>query len=57
MFTTPPDASTGALQAWAKTNGIAKLAVRKDIRAIDALPVLGTGKLEYVKMSAMVAGL
>jgi acyl-[acyl-carrier-protein]-phospholipid O-acyltransferase/long-chain-fatty-acid--[acyl-carrier-protein] ligase len=29
--------------------------VPKDVRLVDALPVLGTGKLDYVSMSAIAA--
>jgi len=30
--------------------------VPRDIRVVDALPVLGTGKLDYVTMGALAAG-
>ena len=33
-----------------RSNGITELAIPCDIREVDALPVLGTGKLDYVKM-------
>ena len=35
-------------------NGIAELAIPRDIRVLPALPVLGTGKLDYVTMQALV---
>ncbi|TGX56344.1 acyl-[ACP]--phospholipid O-acyltransferase [Sphingomonas gei] len=53
LFTTRKDAKAGALQAWGKANGVAELAIPRDIRVLDALPVLGTGKLDYVTMTAM----
>ena len=53
LFTTAPMASTRALLAWAKQNGVTELAVPKDLRKVDALPVLGTGKLDYVTMGLM----
>lgn len=56
LFTTAPDANAAALQAWARGNGVAELAVPRDVRIVDALPVLGTGKLDYVTMTAMAAG-
>jgi len=56
LFTTARDASASALQAWGKANGVTELAIPRDIRVLDALPVLGTGKLDYVTMGAMAAG-
>ncbi len=53
LFTTAAVAEHKALQAWAKTNGVTELMVPRDIRVIEALPVLGTGKLDYVTMSEM----
>ncbi len=51
LFTTRKDAQLGELQGWARANGIAELAIPRDIRILDALPVLGTGKLDYVTMA------
>ncbi len=51
LFTTAPDATAAVLQAWARANGVAELAVPRDIRVVDALPVLGTGKLDYVTLT------
>jgi acyl-[acyl-carrier-protein]-phospholipid O-acyltransferase / long-chain-fatty-acid--[acyl-carrier-protein] ligase len=56
LFTTRADAEAGALQSWGRANGVTELALPRDIRVIEALPVLGTGKLDYVTMSAMAAG-
>ncbi|HKX79869.1 MAG TPA: acyl-[ACP]--phospholipid O-acyltransferase [Novosphingobium sp.] len=53
LFTTAPDASQKALQEWARANGVTELMIPKDIRVLDALPVLGTGKLDYVTLGAM----
>ena len=55
LFTTAAQAEPKALQAWAKANGIAELAVPRQIVVVDALPVLGTGKLDYVTLGAMAA--
>ncbi|KEQ52425.1 Long-chain-fatty-acid--[acyl-carrier-protein] ligase [Sphingobium chlorophenolicum] len=46
-------AKSGDLQAWGRSNGITELAIPRDIREVDALPVLGTGKLDYVTMGAL----
>ena len=56
LFTTEPAATAAALQQWARGNGVTELSVPKDVRVIDALPVLGTGKVDCVTMSAMAAG-
>jgi len=55
LFTTAKAASTSDLQAWGKANGVAELAIPRDIRALEVLPVLGTGKLDYVALSAIAA--
>jgi acyl-[acyl-carrier-protein]-phospholipid O-acyltransferase / long-chain-fatty-acid--[acyl-carrier-protein] ligase len=39
----------------ARANGIAELAVPKQIVALEALPVLGTGKIDYVTLGEMAA--
>ncbi len=54
LFTTQADARLADLQAWARANGVAELAVPRDIRLVEALPVLGTGKVDYVTLGAMV---
>jgi acyl-[acyl-carrier-protein]-phospholipid O-acyltransferase/long-chain-fatty-acid--[acyl-carrier-protein] ligase len=43
------------LQAWGRANGVAELAIPRDIRVVEALPVLGTGKLDYVAMGRLAA--
>lgn len=56
LFTTVKDAKASALQAWGKANGITELAIPRDIRSVEKLPVLGTGKLDYVTMGEMAKG-
>jgi acyl-[acyl-carrier-protein]-phospholipid O-acyltransferase/long-chain-fatty-acid--[acyl-carrier-protein] ligase len=56
LFTTMKGAKAAELQAWGKANGIAELAIPRDIRVVGELPVLGTGKLDYVTMGQMAAG-
>jgi acyl-[acyl-carrier-protein]-phospholipid O-acyltransferase/long-chain-fatty-acid--[acyl-carrier-protein] ligase len=56
LFSTAPDASNKALQDWGKANGVTELMIPRDIRVLDALPVLGTGKIDYVTLNAMAAG-
>jgi acyl-[acyl-carrier-protein]-phospholipid O-acyltransferase/long-chain-fatty-acid--[acyl-carrier-protein] ligase len=55
LFTTAGDAQIKTLQTWAKANGVSELALPREIRVVDALPVLGTGKLDYVKMTELAA--
>lgn len=53
LFTTREGARASDLQGWARQNGIAELAIPRDIRILDVLPVLGTGKLDYVTMASL----
>ena len=53
LFTTAKDASQKALQEWGKAHGVTELMIPRDIRVIVALPVLGTGKLDYVTLGEM----
>lgn len=55
LFTTARDAKHPDLQAWGKANGVAELAIPRDIRVLEAMPVLGTGKLDYVTLGQMAA--
>ena len=56
LYTTARDAKASDLQSWGKANGITELSLPRDIRTLDALPVLGTGKLDYVTMGEMAKG-
>ncbi len=53
LYTTAKDATTRAIQKWGKTNGVTELMIPRDIRIVDALPVLGTGKIDYVTLNVM----
>ncbi|PEQ12851.1 acyl-[ACP]--phospholipid O-acyltransferase [Novosphingobium sp. PC22D] len=55
MFTTATDADAKTLQRWGRENGVTELMLPREIRVLDALPVLGTGKLDYVTMGKMAA--
>lgn len=41
-------ADRSALQKWAKANGVPELHLPKKIMFVDELPVLGTGKMDYL---------
>ena len=55
LFTTRAGTKAAELQAWARANGVAELAVPRDIRVVEALPVLGTGKVDNVTLGAMTS--
>ena len=53
LFTTQRDATAKALQEWGKAQGTTELMIPREIRVLEALPVLGTGKLDYVAMGEL----
>jgi acyl-[acyl-carrier-protein]-phospholipid O-acyltransferase/long-chain-fatty-acid--[acyl-carrier-protein] ligase len=55
LFTDAKDATSEDFLAWAKANGASELAVPKRIVAIDEIPLLGTGKTDYVALQRMAA--
>ena len=55
LFTDKQGAEVDALQAWCKANGASELAVPKRIVVIEDIPVLGSGKTDYVILQRMAA--
>jgi acyl-[acyl-carrier-protein]-phospholipid O-acyltransferase/long-chain-fatty-acid--[acyl-carrier-protein] ligase len=53
LVTDRPDAEVASLAAWARSNGAPELAVPKKIVRLTELPVLGTGKTDYVAIQRM----
>lgn len=53
LFTTCRDAKAAALLAWGKANGVTELAMPRDIRVLDSLPLLGSGKIDYAGMTQL----
>ncbi len=53
LFTTASDASSQALRSWGREHGVAELALPRDVRVVESVPTLGTGKPDYVAMAAM----
>jgi acyl-[acyl-carrier-protein]-phospholipid O-acyltransferase/long-chain-fatty-acid--[acyl-carrier-protein] ligase len=53
MFTTCVDATPSSLQAWGRAHGVPELMIPRELRLLEALPLLGTGKLDYVTMGMM----
>ena len=50
LFTTQKDAERTALLAYFKEKGLSELAVPKDIRITEEIPLMGSGKVDYVKL-------
>ncbi|WP_135210145.1 AMP-binding protein [Vitreimonas flagellata] len=55
LFTDNADAKVEDLQAWCKENGASELAIPKRIVVIESIPVLGSGKTDYVVLQRMAA--
>ena len=54
LVTDRKNADVAALSEWAKSHGLPDLAVPKKILKIAELPVLGTGKTDYVSIQRLV---
>ncbi len=50
LFSDKSDAKSSDLLAWAQSNGAPEIAVPKKIIPLPAIPVLGTGKTDYVAL-------
>lgn len=50
LFTAEPEVSRAALLAAFKEKGLSELAVPKIIRVLEEIPLMGTGKVDYVKL-------
>ncbi len=55
LITDHEGAEREPLCEWAKLHGVSELQLPKHIVCVDALPVLGTGKLDYVAMNELAA--
>lgn len=53
LLTTEKNAERSAMQAQAKTIGASELTVPAAIMVVDKVPLLGTGKTDYVTATAM----
>ena len=53
LITDHQDADTSMLSAWARANGAPELVVPKKIMKVDEIPVLGTGKTDYVTLQKL----
>jgi acyl-[acyl-carrier-protein]-phospholipid O-acyltransferase / long-chain-fatty-acid--[acyl-carrier-protein] ligase len=57
LFTTAPDVARDALLAAARQVGAPELAVPRLLQKVDAIPLLGTGKTDYVALKKMAESL
>ena len=55
LLTTQADAASGPLLAHARAHGAAEIAVPRTIRVVEALPRLGTGKIDYAAAQRQLA--
>jgi acyl-[acyl-carrier-protein]-phospholipid O-acyltransferase / long-chain-fatty-acid--[acyl-carrier-protein] ligase len=53
LFTTNKEASRDALVAQAKIAGVTELAIPRDIRVVEEIPLLGTGKTDYAAVQRL----
>ena len=54
LLTTNPEAQRVDLIGWAQNHGVAEIAVPRRIVHNDSIPVLGTGKTDYVKVEKII---
>ncbi|RKQ69031.1 acyl-[acyl-carrier-protein]-phospholipid O-acyltransferase/long-chain-fatty-acid--[acyl-carrier-protein] ligase [Litorimonas taeanensis] len=51
LVTDHPEPKRHELMTWAKTHGVPEISVPKKVISVEALPVLGTGKLDYLSVT------
>lgn len=56
LMTTSQNLKRADISAYFKENQITELSVPKEIIAVEKLPLLGTGKIDYVEVKNIVAG-
>ena len=54
MVTTKPAATRAEVHAFMKSRGATELMVPAEVMSVDALPLLGSGKTDYVELNRMV---
>jgi acyl-[acyl-carrier-protein]-phospholipid O-acyltransferase/long-chain-fatty-acid--[acyl-carrier-protein] ligase len=55
LVTDNPSAERTDLISHARNNGVPELYIPRTVRVVDAVPVLGTGKIDYASIQALVA--
>ncbi|MGQ0742648.1 MAG: AMP-binding protein [Alphaproteobacteria bacterium] len=54
LVTTSPDANRAAFLSWTQAHGVPELAVPRRFFRVEGIPVLGTGKTDYVGVQKIV---
>jgi acyl-[acyl-carrier-protein]-phospholipid O-acyltransferase/long-chain-fatty-acid--[acyl-carrier-protein] ligase len=54
MVTTKTDATRSEVQAWMKARGATELMTPSELIVVEALPLLGSGKTDYVELDRLV---
>jgi acyl-[acyl-carrier-protein]-phospholipid O-acyltransferase/long-chain-fatty-acid--[acyl-carrier-protein] ligase len=57
LLTTAPEADAGRLLAAARERGTAEIMVPRRVQIVEAIPLLGTGKTDYVGVQRLVTAL
>ncbi|RFB05245.1 AMP-binding protein [Parvularcula marina] len=57
LLTEEPSPKPETLKDWARNHGVPELAVPKRVLHVPDIPVLGTGKVDYVRLNAMAEDL
>lgn len=53
LLTDYPDAERADLMRWAQTHGVPEISVPKKVISVTSIPILGTGKLDYVSVTKL----
>lgn len=56
LITDHPNPDISHLRGWAQSHGVPELALPKRIIVVETIPVLGTGKIDYVAVGRMADG-
>ncbi len=54
LITTKPGATRAEVQAWLRIKGASEIMAPASVVVLDALPLLGSGKVDYVKLNEIV---
>ena len=53
LVTNAPEASRIAMVGWAQNHGVTELALPRRLILVDSIPMLATGKTDYVSVQEM----
>jgi acyl-[acyl-carrier-protein]-phospholipid O-acyltransferase/long-chain-fatty-acid--[acyl-carrier-protein] ligase len=53
LMTECPDPDRSLLMSWAQSHGVPELAVPRKVLTVDDIPVLGSGKVDYIQLSEL----